>query len=60
MASQPDAHPDSPPTDTPGSVEQDTPGGEPSRESVDDSPGDFAGTAGTGGDNKVQDQSVER
>jgi len=60
MASHPDPHPDSDPDSTDDSIEQvkksdgERPGG------VEDAPGDFAGTAGTGGQNKVQDQSFER
>jgi hypothetical protein len=60
MASHPDTHPDSPPEGEPDSPEQVNPAEEPRRQNVEDSPGDFAGTAGTGGENKVQDQSFER
>lgn len=60
MASHPDANPDSDPSGPSDSPEQVTPSNDPGRENVEDSPGDFAGTAGTGGDNKVQDQSFER
>lgn len=60
MASQPDAHPDSAPSGPGDSPEQVSPDRDPGRENVEDSPGDFAGTAGTGAENKVQDQSFER
>ena len=60
MASQPDAHPDSDPSGPSDSPEQVTPDKEEGRTNVEDRPGDFAGTAGTGGENKVQDQSFER
>jgi hypothetical protein len=60
MANQPDAHPDSPPGGPADSPEQVSPPTEPDRKNVEDTPGDFAGTAGTGGENKVQDQSFER
>jgi hypothetical protein len=60
MASHPDAHPDSDPSGTSDQPEQVSPADDPQRESVEDSPGDPGGTAGTGGDNKVQDQSFER
>jgi hypothetical protein len=60
MASQPDAHPDSPPDSPSDSPEQVSPPKEPDRENVEDVPGDFAGSAGTDGTNKVQDQSFER
>jgi len=60
MASHPDAHPDSDPSGSTDSAEQVNPEEENGRTDVEDSPGDFAGTAGTGGENKVQDQSFER
>jgi hypothetical protein len=60
MASQPDAHPDSAPDRDSDSPEQVSPGKDEGRKGVEDAPGDFAGTAGTGGENKVQDQSFER
>jgi hypothetical protein len=60
MASLPDAHPDSPPEGATDSAERTRPDDESGRGSVEDSAGDFAGTAGTGGENKVQDQSFER
>ena len=60
MANQPDPHPDSTPADAGDSPEQAGPGGEERGSTIEDSPGDFAGTAGTGGENKVQDQSFER
>ena len=60
MASTPDANPDSDPSGPSDSPEQVTPSNDPGRENVEDSPGDFAGTAGTGGENKVQDSSFER
>jgi hypothetical protein len=60
MASHPDAHPDSDPDGPSDSPEQVSPATDPRRETVEDSPGDFAGTAGTGGENKVQDQGFER
>ena len=59
MASNPDANPDSDPSGPSDSPEQVTPPDNPGRENVEDTPGDFAGTAGTGGANKVQDQSFE-
>jgi len=60
MADHPDAHPDSPPKGADDSPEQVCPAGDNNRTDVEDSAGDFAGTAGTGGENKVQDQSFER
>jgi hypothetical protein len=60
MATTPEANPDSDPSGPSDSPEQVTPPDEPRRENVEDSPGDFDGTAGTGGENKVQDQSFER
>jgi hypothetical protein len=60
MANQPDAHPDSEPADTGDSPEQVSPDRNERPDGVEDSAGDFAGTAGTGGENKVQDQSFER
>jgi len=60
MANRPDVHPDSEPSGPGDSPEWARPDdGEP-REGIEDAPGDFAGTAGTGGENKVQDQSFER
>lgn len=60
MASTPDAHPDSPPSGPSNDPERVSPADAPRRESVEDTPGDPGGTAGTGGDNKVQDSSFER
>jgi len=60
MARNPDAHPDSTPAGSDDSPERVSPGKDRRRKGVEDSPGDFAGTAGTGGENKVQDQSFER
>jgi hypothetical protein len=60
MANRPDTHPDSNPDGASDSPEQVSPDKEKGRTNVEDSPGDFAGTAGTGGENKVQDQSFER
>lgn len=60
MASTPDANPDSDPSGPSDSPEQVSPAGTPERENVEDSAGDFAGTAGTGGENKVQDAGFER
>jgi hypothetical protein len=60
MADQPDAHPDSDPSDPNHSPEPVSPDKREGHKGVEDAPGDFAGTAGTGGENKVQDQSVER
>ena len=60
MASQPDAHPDSVPEGPSDSPEQVSPPDEPGRTNVEDSPGDSAGTAGTGGQNKVQDPGFQR
>lgn len=60
MASHPDAHPDSPPENDADSPEQVSTQDEQSRRNVEDSAGDFAGTAGTGGENKVQDTQFER
>ena len=60
MANQPDAHPDSTPDGASDSPEQVSPGKDDARTNVEDGAGDFAGTAGTGGENKVQDQSFER
>jgi len=59
MASHPDAHPDSLPETEADSPEQVSPPAD-ERQGVEDSPGDFAGTAGTGGENKVQDAEFER
>jgi hypothetical protein len=59
MASHPDAHPDSNPTGPSDSPEQVSPGGDPRREGVEDSPGESGGTAGTGGE-ITQDQQFER
>ena len=58
MASHTDAHPDSAPQDPTDSPERISP--DKDRDGVEDAPGDFAGTAGAGGENKVQDQSFER
>lgn len=59
MASQPDAHPDSPgegtPADTP---EQVRPGGDAGRDTVEDSPGTDGGTSGTGGTNHRVDRDI--
>lgn len=61
MASHPDLHPDSIPSGSDESPEQVSPVPDPGRENVEeDSPGDPGGTAGTGGDNKVQDAEFER
>ena len=60
MANQADAHPDSDPSGPGDSFEQGSLGKYPARKGIADDPGDFAGTAGTGGKNKVQDQSFER
>ena len=60
MASTHDAHPDSPPVGPSADPERVSPDAEPRRESVEDTAGDPAGTAGTGGENKVQDSSFER
>jgi len=60
MASHPDAHPDSLPDAESDSPEQVSPPNEQHRQNVEDSPGDAAGTAGTGGENKVQDAQFER
>jgi len=60
MANQPDAHPDSAPSGPGDSPERESPDKDDGRANVEDSAGDFAGTAGTGGENKVQDQSFER
>jgi hypothetical protein len=60
MASHPDDHPDSAPETEPDSPEQVKPTDEQRRGNVEDSAGDFAGTAGTGGENKVQDAQFER
>jgi len=59
MANRPDPHPDSDPSNPADSSEQDRPDAK-RQNGVEDAPGDFAGTAGTGGENKVQDQSFER
>jgi len=58
MATHPDANPDSDPSGPSDSPEQVTPPDGPDRENVEDSPGDFAGTAGTGGENEAQDRNV--
>lgn len=60
MASKPDAHPDSAPSNTDDSPEQVRPDEKERGKGVEDSPGDYGGTAGTGGVNKVQQQSFER
>ena len=57
MADRPEAHPDSDRSHSPAQV---SPAKKPDRKSVEDGPGDSGGTAGTGGENKVQDQSFER
>jgi len=59
MANQPDAHPDSNPSGESDSPERADRNKDEGAETTD-SAGDFAGTAGTGGENKVQDQSFER
>jgi len=61
MAERPDAHPDSRPSGSDDSPEQAGAGQARQRgKGVEDAPGDFAGTAGTGGENKVQDAEFER
>jgi hypothetical protein len=60
MADKPDTHPDSVPTGTGDSPEQVNPGKTERRKGVEDSPGDYGDTAGTGGVNKVQQQGFER
>ncbi|MBW8743725.1 MAG: hypothetical protein JF628_05180 [Sphingomonas sp.] len=60
MANRPDAHPDSDSSNPDDSRERATPDQDKTRKHVQDAPGDFAGTAGTGGENKVQDQGFER
>jgi len=61
MANRPDAHPDSSPSASGDSADQATIDERgKKRTGVEDAPGDFAGTAGTGGENEVQDQSIER
>ena len=65
MASTPDSHPDSAPPERSDDVERVSPSaGEAGRESVEDtagtgnstdSPGTYAGTSGTGGVNKAQE-----
>jgi len=60
MVNQPDADLDSDPSgksDSPGQPDEDK---QKAGAGTADSAGDFAGTAGTGGENKVQDQSFER
>jgi len=59
MADRPDLHPDSNPS-KPGDSPERGRDKRKQRMGVEDAPGDFAGTAGTGGENKVQDQSFER
>lgn len=59
MASTPDSHPDSPSPEPGGAPEQVDYPTEPGREGVEtplESPGSSGGTAGTAGDNKVQDE----
>lgn len=60
MANQSDAHPDSDPSGPADSPEQVSPDKDAGRTGVEDAPGDFAGTPGAGGENRVQDQSFER
>ena len=60
MASHADAHPKSMPEEADDSPEQVRSEQERTKKGPEDSPGDFAGTAGTGGENKVQDQGFER
>jgi len=61
MANRPEAHPDSDPSGPGDSADQVAPDERGKKRSgVEDAPGDFAGTAGTGGENKVQDQGFER
>jgi hypothetical protein len=60
MASHPDSHPDTDPAGADDSVEQVKKSDQERPSGVEDAPGDFSGTAGTGGENKVQDQSFER
>ena len=60
MANQPDAHLDSDPSGKSDSPEKPGEDKQKARAGTPDSAGDFAGTAGTGGENKVQDQSFER
>jgi len=61
MANRPDAQPDSNPSGSGDSANEAATGERgKKRTGVEDAPGDFSGTAGTGGENKVQDQSVER
>jgi hypothetical protein len=60
MASHADAHPDSIPEDADDSPEQVQSEKDRTEQGSEDSPGDFAGTAGAGGENKVQDQGFER
>ena len=60
MASTPDAHPDSIPAGPSDDPERVSSTEAPRRESVEDTPGDPGGTAGTGGENKVQDAEFER
>jgi hypothetical protein len=59
MASHPDANPDSAPDGPSDSPEQVTPPAAPGRESVEDTPADSGGTAGTGGE-ITQDEAFER
>ena len=59
MATIPDANPDSVPAGPSDSPEQVTPPADGGRESVEDTPGDSGGTAGTGGE-ITQDQQFER
>lgn len=60
MASHADAHPDSMPEEADDSPEQVRSERDRAENGAEDSPGDFAGIAGTGGENKVQDQGFER
>jgi len=60
MAGQQDTHPDFNPSATSDSPQKERPEQKPRRDGAGDAPGDFAGTAGTGGENKVQDAEFER
>lgn len=60
MADHPGAHPDSDPSGSGDSAQQASPDKDSARKGVENASGDFAGTAGTGGENKVQDQGFER
>jgi len=52
--------PDSMPEEDDDSLEQARSEQGRAEKGPEDSPGDFAGTAGTGGESKVQDQGFER